>query len=288
MASLSSGYARSWVGHALRCVVLLGVALLAGCKAELFSRLSEADANSVLEALYSEGVSAEKSTRDREFWSVEVAEGDMQRALRITKERAVPHERFATMGELFKKEGLVSSPSEERLRYIFAVSQELSNTLTQIDGVITARVHPVIPANDPLADRVKPASASVFIKHHGQADVQQMAPAIRNLVARSIEGLSPDNVSLTFFAAAPSRTTPAPTSSPLVVFWQQWSIEIAIGMLVLLAGVVAYLWRYKRQPSADIEIAHVRPWRALWTKSAAQREAGRSVHDEVVPRSRTL
>jgi type III secretion protein J len=288
MVSLLPGYERSWVGHLLRCAVLLGVALLAGCKSELFSRLSEADANAVLEALYSEGVRAEKVTRDREFWSVEVAESDMPRALRITKERAVPHERFATMGELFKKEGLVSSPSEERLRYIFAVSQELSKTLTQIDGVITARVHPVIPANDPLADRVKPASASVFIKHHGQADVQQMAPAIRTLVARSIEGLSPDNVSLTFFAAAPSRITPAPTSSPLFVFWQQWSIEIAIGMLVLLAGVVAYLWRSKRQSSSDIEIAHVRPWRALWSKTASQREAGRPDLDEVVPRSKIL
>lgn len=288
MAELSPSYPRSWLGPLVRWFVLLCLASLAGCKAELFSRLSETDANAVLDALYSEGVSAEKLTRDREFWSVEVSDGDLQRALRITKERAVPQERFATMGELFKKEGLVSSPSEERLRYIFAVSQELSNTLTQIDGVITARVHPVIPANDPLADRVKPASASVFIKHHGQADVQQMAPAIRNLVSRSIEGLSPENVSLTFFAAAPGRIIPPPANSPLLIFWQEWGIGIAVGMLVLLAGVVAYFWRSKHQASTEVEIARVRPWRALWTKSGSQREADRSVQDEVVTRSRTL
>ena len=265
---------------------LVAVVALGGCKAELFSKLSEADANAVMEALYSEGVHAEKMSRDREFWVVEVAEGDLQRALQITKERGVPRERFATIGELFKKEGLVSSPSEERLRYIFAVSQELSNTLTQIDGVITARVHPVIPSNDPLADRVKPASASVFIKHLAQADVQQMAPAIRNLVSRSIEGLSPENVSLTFFAAAAYRPSPVSQTTTLTALWQQWGVQAAIVMLLLLAGLVACLWRFRQRPVEEVELAKVRPWRTLWSKSAEPETA--SIRTDSVARPGTL
>lgn len=237
--------------QAVRAAWLAVCVLLSGCKSELFGHLGEADANAVLDALYSEGVVAEKVPRDRDVWAVEVAESDLQRALRVTQERGVPRERFATMGELFKKEGLVSSPSEERLRYIFAVSQELSSTLTQIDGVITARVHPVIPANDPLGERVKPASTSVFIKHHAQADVQKMAPAIRNLVSHSVEGLSPDNVSLTFFAASLPRMAAAtsPASS-----WPSFGrgggreAMVVLGVLGLL-GVVAFLadrWRRHR------------------------------------------
>ena len=276
----------------VRLLLLASVVALTGCKAELFSRLSEADANAVLEALFSEGVHAEKILKDRDLWAVEVAEGDTQRALRITKERGVPRERFATIGELFKKEGLVSSPSEERLRYIFAVSQELSNTLTQIDGVITARVHPVIPSNDPLADRVKPASASVFIKHQAQADVQQMAPAIRNLVSRSIEGLSPENVSLTFFAAAPSRPTPVAQGVSLTSLWQQWGLEAAIGMLLLLAGVVTYFWRFRQSAGDELMTAKAPAWRALWAKSPepiqAETVRAEAVRAESVTRPGTL
>ncbi|MES2888929.1 MAG: type III secretion inner membrane ring lipoprotein SctJ [Pseudomonadota bacterium] len=239
-------------------------AVLGGCKAELFGKLNESDANAVLDALYSEGIRAEKIMRDREVWAIEVPEGDLQRALRLTQERGVPRERFATMGDLFKKEGLVSSPSEERLRYIFAVSQELANTLTQIDGVMTARVHPVIPANDPLADRVKPASASVFIKHQAQADVQQMAPAIRNLVSRSIEGLSPDNVSLTFFSAAAPRAAVPPSSNGWAEFGRGWWGEALVLVLLAAAALASYLWRAKRAPDTTIDVRSLPGMRTWW------------------------
>lgn len=261
--------AATWRG-AVAVLLLAGCALLSGCKSELFGHLGEADANAVLDVLYSEGVVGAKVARDRDVWAIEVDDGDLQRALRVTQERGVPRERFATMGELFKKEGLVSSPSEERLRYIFAVSQELAGTLTQIDGVITARVHPVIPANDPLADRVKPASASVFIKHQAQADVQQMAPAIRNLVSRSIEGLSPDNVSLTFFAASPPRK-PAPVAATAAwpAFGSGWWGEALVLGLLATAALLAYRWRVRRAPQSSLQPSVLPSWRGLWGASPA-------------------
>ena len=186
---------RSW-GVLVLC---LCACLLAACKIELFGRIDEVDANAVMTVLYSEGISATKIQVDDKFWRIEVDESDQQRALLVARSQGVPRERFASMGDLFKKEGLVSTPSEVRMRYAFALSQELSNTLSHIDGVISARVHPVIPVNDPLSDKVKPASAAVFIKHLPDADLQQMAPAIKTLIARSIEGLKVENVSLTFF-----------------------------------------------------------------------------------------
>lgn len=203
--------ATSWT-WGCRWLVLALVVLLSACRAELFSKLDESDANAVLEVLHAEGIAAYKVAVESGRFRVEVDDESLQRALHVAREQGVPRQRFATMGDLFKKEGLVSSPSEERLRYIFAVSQELSNTLSQIDGVIAARVHPVIPANDPLADKVRPSSAAVFIKHRADADLQQMALAIKTLVTRSIEGLTADNVSLTFFAV-PLRQASAPADA---------------------------------------------------------------------------
>jgi len=213
----------------------LSVILLSSCKSELYSRVSERDANEILATLYSAGIAAGKSTRDEKTWLVQVDEHDLQRALLLLNEHGLPREQFSNTGELFKKEGLISTPSEERIRYIYAVSQELSNTLSQIDGVIAARVHPVIPANDPLATRIRPSSASVFIKHRRDADLQAMAPAIKNLVMRSIEGLEYENISLTFVAAEESARSPHPEPTP----GQHAPISAAVGGFALTGGAAA-------------------------------------------------
>ncbi|ASL49017.1 Nodulation protein NolT (plasmid) [Burkholderia sp. AD24] len=54
----------------------------------------------------------------------------------------------------------------------------------------------VIPENDPLADRIKPSSAAVYIRYRPGVDLRAMAPMVKDLVAHSIEGLQYDNVSL--------------------------------------------------------------------------------------------
>jgi type III secretion protein J len=230
---------------------ILLVVGLCSCKSELFERLDERDANEMLAALYSAGLQAGKSTPDGKTWSVEVEAREMPVALRILSERGLPREQFANAGDLFKKEGLVSTPAEERIRYIYAVSQELSSTLSQIDGVIVARVHPVIPANDPLATQIRPASASVFIKYRRDANLEAMAPPIKNLVMRSIEGLSYENISLTFVAAEELPRADAPSS----VESNRGPMKAVIGgfgvlSLLLLAGL-GYVWNHYRRPGAS-------------------------------------
>jgi type III secretion protein J len=251
-------------GHRLALAVL-AVALLCSCKSDLYSRVSERDANEILATLYSAGIQATKRTRDEKTWSVQVDAGDLQRALLLLSERGLPHASFSNTGELFKKEGLISTPSEERIRYIYAVSQELSNTLSQIDGVIAARVHPVIPANDPLATRPRPASASIFIKHRADADLRAMAPAIKNLVMRSIEGLGYENIALTFVAAeepargsksdpAEGQYTPRTAALGLASPMGLALIGAAITSLLFALGARGFLFsqlRRRRPPMSD-------------------------------------
>jgi type III secretion protein J len=218
--------------------IAASICLLCSCKEQLYARVSERDANEILAALYSDGIRAQKRTQDEKTWSVLVEERDLQHALQLLGEQGLPRESFANTGDLFRKEGLISTPSEERIRYIYAVSQELSNTLSQIDGVIMARVHPVIPANDPLATRVRPASASVFIKHRRDANLQAMAPAIKNLVMRSIEGLEYENISLTFVAAEEPRTQ---ERAPHALSVGRTPINAAIGAVASDSGMVALI-----------------------------------------------
>jgi len=230
-------------------VPALAVMLLCACRSELHARLTERDANQILSALYSAGIPASKRTRDEKTWSVDVDEKDLQRALYVVREQGLPRESFSNTGELFKKEGLISTPSEERIRYIYAVSQELSNTLSQIDGVVSARVHPVIPANDPLVNHARPSSASVFIKHRRDADLTALAPAIRNLVMRGIEGLTYENIALTFVSAEETDTgsSALPVAMPL-----RDSLSIFSMMLIAVStlSLCALVWMWSRYRGA--------------------------------------
>ena len=181
---------------------------LAGCKTGLYSGLNETEANEIVATLSAGNIDARKERPDGTDWQVQVDEGSIGAALALLGAQGLPHERFASMGDMFQKQGLVSTPSEERMRYIYAVSQELSQTLRSIDGVVSARVHVVIPATDPMSDKIRPSSAAVFIKHRPDVDLRLLAPAVKDLVAHSIEGLTADQVSLSLFEA-PRIAAPA-------------------------------------------------------------------------------
>ncbi len=175
--------------------------VLAGCKEELYSNLTEREANKMLSILLESGVAAEKKTVG-EGTSIWVAESQFGRSMSLLEARGLPSDRYTSLGEVFQREGLVSTPMEERARYIYALSQELGQTVAQIDGVLAARIHVVLPETDMLGRGFNPSSASVSIHHRTDAPMDALTPNIKMLVANSIEGLVYDNVTVVNFPAA--------------------------------------------------------------------------------------
>jgi type III secretion protein J len=241
--------------------VLLLLFALAGCKVPLYSNLNEQEANEIVAALSGEGIDAAKSKLEGTSWQVEVEQGRLGQALDVLRTQGLPAERYTTMGEVFQKQGLVSTPSEERMRYIYAVSQELSQTLRNVDGVVAARVHVVIPANDPLSEKIRPSSAAVFIKHRPDVDLRLLAPAVKDMVAHSIEGLTHDQVSLSLFEARRSAATPAAhaATQPLVLgLLSTQTAMLLLGLLLAAAVCLMVLPGLLRRQGLD--------WRS-WSRS---------------------
>ena len=234
----------------LRCCAVGALSvLLCACRTDLLTQVAENDANEVLDALYGAGIDAGKVGAGDKLFTVQVSQSQMGDALRVLQERGLPRLRHADLGALFKKEGLVSTPSEERVRFIYGVAQQLSGTLTQIPGVLWASVQPVMPANDPLADKVKPASASVFIKHDPNTNVEALRPAIKDLVMRSIEGLNHDNITLTLVAADPPPRVAR--VEPILPTWVVASLSLLATGALLAAGAAGFmLWRYRQLAAA--------------------------------------
>jgi type III secretion protein J len=254
------------MGYLMR-VILLGVLiLLGGCKqsVELHRNLSEEDANEVIAELSYKHIDADK-TSTKEGIAVSVDASDMARAVRILEAAGLPRKARTNMGEIFRKEGVISSPLEERARYIYALSQELESTISQIDGVLVARVHVVLPERIALGEPVQPASAAVFIKHRPDLDPDVIRPQIDRLVRTSIPGLSgkKDKLSIVFVPAVGYREQQQLVHlGPFLIdrenagFWKGIIVTSVVVLLMLSAlGVIWFKPKWRENMLAHMKIS---------------------------------
>ena len=183
----------------------LAATIATGCDKEtrLNSNLEETQANLIVAALLDAGISAHKTAGDEGTWNVDVAESRFAEAANLLDKKGLPRRAYNGVGEVFKKSGMVSSPSEERIRFMDALAQDLARTISGIDGVLDARVHIVLPENDPFARNALPSSAAVAIRARYDADISDYIPSIKGLVKNAIEGLSFEKISVTVFQDPP-------------------------------------------------------------------------------------
>ncbi len=230
---------------------LLLCLLLAGCgEIILFSQIGETEANEMMAVLIQRDIACRKESGKEDTWTLKVPGTDFARAVELLKAQGYPRQKFAKMGEIFQKSGLVSSPTEERIRYMYALSQEISDTLTHIDGVINARVHIVIPNNDPLADKIVPSSCAVYIKYRMGFDLESLAPQLKNLVMRSIMGLNYDNVTLVMLPAVAVTVHPVARDEPKSRQDPQRTAGLIAGAVAGLGGIGWWLKRRAIPPAS--------------------------------------
>ncbi|MFZ4576231.1 MAG: hypothetical protein ACOYN0_17745, partial [Phycisphaerales bacterium] len=65
-------------------------------------------------------------------------------------EAGLPREHREGLAAFSQSSGIIPSELAERARLMKAVAEELEETLEHIDGVVSARVHVVIPPKNPL------------------------------------------------------------------------------------------------------------------------------------------
>lgn len=238
-------------------LLLILVLTLNGCsdRVELHRQLSEQEANEVVAELADKHIRAQKiPAKDGVVVAVQAA--DIGRAVRTLEAAGLPRVARTTLGDTFRKEGVISTPLEERARYIYALSQELEATLSNIDGVIVARVHVVLPERIAPGEPVQPASASVFIKHDPRLDPDKIRARVRRMVSSSIPGMTtavdnPQKLTVIFVpAAAYQEQQRLVYFGPFLVpnsdlgFWRN---SLTISLLGLVAAVAATLFLNNRR-----------------------------------------
>lgn len=191
----------------LLIILALATALIGCDRQPLYSNLNEQQANEVEAALLSAGIEAGKlPVKKGEGFAVEVAQSNVPAAMRVLHERGLPRDPSNSLGQVFAKEGFISSPLEERARYLYALSQELESTLMEIDGVVLARVHIALPQRDLLSDERESASASVIIVERPGSLLSERETDFKAIVTDGVEGLDDVNrVTVKFFTRGNAR-----------------------------------------------------------------------------------
>lgn len=159
----------------------------------LYSALSPEDAASVVQKLHEENVEYRITNNG---------------ATILVPEAKVPELRLEMAGaglpktgrigfEIFDKNNFGATDFAEHVNYGRALEGELERSVMSLAQVEMARVHITFPKDSVYLDAREPAKASVLIRLRSGVRLPDSAvPAITNLVASAVEGLSPDAVSV--------------------------------------------------------------------------------------------
>ena len=167
--------------------------------------------------LLENGIETDKAVA-KEGIILSVPKSQVPLAVNLLHAHGYPWERYTNVNEVFGDTGLVTTDFERKVRFNFAISQEISESLSRIDGVIFVKVHLSMldaeggrkPAGANRTAVAEKLSAAVFIKYNPEYNLDSEIPKIRQLVSGGINNLAYQDVSVTL--------SPAAGRSPVEVF----------------------------------------------------------------------
>lgn len=178
----------------------------------LYSGLSAEDAAAVTSELQSQGVKYELSANGT---TVLV---DQSKAAQVRVDLAAKSIPSGSDGwSIIEKEGMTTSDFRQRIDYQRALEGELSRTIEAMGPVNDAIVRLVVPRSDVFAADNQKSTASVLVTTKpGQTLSATQVQAVVNMVAGSVPGLKPEDVTVTDsngnLLAAPGMISPSVSS----------------------------------------------------------------------------
>ena len=242
----------------LRRFAPLGLVLLAACglsacgQADLYTNVSEREANEMMVALAQAGVEAKKRPGAQDAFIVSAPGGDFTYAMQVLSAADFPRYEDDGVFDAMLEQTMVSTQAQERLRTNAYLTAQLNESLTTIDGVQVARVHVVTPVKNRMGQAFAEPTASVLIKHHPDADIASEVAQVKNIVTNAVEDLSYDRVTVALFPAA---RVPVRAEPPV----EQAAAELAmpalggLGALALAFAAFKSGRRKATKPPAEIE-----------------------------------
>lgn len=159
----------------------------------LYSGLGGSDAGAVIEYLKTEKIPYRVSDAGG---NIEVAAGRLYETRMALAGRGIPQGGGVGF-EIFDKQTLGMTDFVQRLNYQRALQGELARSISELDTVEAARVHLAMPERSLFVAEERRPSASVVLKlRPGRSLAPEQISGVVHLVAASVEGLQPSDVTV--------------------------------------------------------------------------------------------
>ena len=128
----------------------------------------------------------------------------------------------------------------------------LKELMSQLDGVLEAKVHVVMPQSE--QGFVTQASASVAIKHSSDVNLEGQITQVKELVANSIPELDYDRVTVALFPSYRKATTSAfaggASDSRMGKISDERKIIIGVVLLLVVSAAWFFVFGRRKKPAS--------------------------------------
>lgn len=180
--------------------VLIGIMIAVGVQKEpayeyVFQNLSSEDSASITEFLKKNNMT--EYVVDANGIKVPTASASNYR-IKVSQE-GLPSQGIVGW-EQFDQADFSRTEFERKTNKLRAIQGELQRTINSIEGVMSSRVHLVMPTNRLFEKDQKQTTAAVYVRtKNGYELTQKQIRGMIHLVSKSVEGLTPDSISIIDF-----------------------------------------------------------------------------------------
>ncbi len=161
--------------------------------APLYSGLSADDAAAIIEQLRQQGIPYRLSN---DGTAISIPADRVAQVRLALAAQGLP--KSGTLGfELFDRSSFGITDFQQRVNYQRALEGELARTISQLDGVRSARVHLVIPEESLFTEQQQPTTAAVVLQlKPGSRLTDEQVRGVVHLVSAAVPGLQPEHVTV--------------------------------------------------------------------------------------------
>ena len=172
--------------HIKNLFLLAAICLTVACKEQLYTGLTEKEANQMQALLLSNDVNVSKEMDKSGNMTLSVEKEDFVRAITILNNNGFPKKKFADIEVIFPPSQLVASPSQENAKINYLKEQDIERLLSNIPGVS-------LNVNN---NESQPSSAAVLVISSPEVNLAPSVIQIKNLVKNSVDDLKLENISV--------------------------------------------------------------------------------------------
>lgn len=243
--------------------------------APLFTNLAAADASAIVDALNSSGTPYQLSNGGA---TVLVPQQQVYDTRITLSGKGIAPSSGGTGWSLLDKQGVTASKFQQQVAYRRALEGELSATISAIDGVDAAVVHLAIPEKDVFTRESDKAKASVLVETGPGNDLTSgQVQAVVNLVASSVEGMEPGDVTVADDAgkvlSASADSSPGAAADSRAQQTRDYENRVASSLQAMIDRVVG-AGHSEVRLSADLDFDQTQTTTERFTDSAAKPIAG--------------